>query len=196
MKLVLQALLLSTASVISGVNAGPLTCFTSGSGSFPTFLAGFSQGFQIDTNAIDTDCFATVFVFEGSIDRIMASTHNLGLDNWATPISRFAEAAVELTNMWTTCKTVNFAKQMSTRMSTLAGVFDMVTTAGMAVVMGMVLNKETPLYRAVMDWIEASSCGKTANAMGRIIQYTINYQVPDEFYAEMLTSNLMDSINF
>ena len=163
-------------------------------GQIPTMLAGFGQGFQHDTSDTSTDCFATTFTTVHAVNSLVASAVNISVDTWAVPIQRTAEISVELTNMWTVCKTTNFAKQMSTRLSTMSGVLDMASTAGMAIAIHYIQGIDTPLFTAGNDYLTADSCGKTANALARILQYTLNYEVPNEFYAEMLSVSLADQM--
>ena len=99
-----------------------------------TFLSGFAQGFQEDSYATDTDCFGETTTTDQSWKAVSSSTMNYSLDTWFLPVQRMSEFTVQLTNMWTTCKFTNFAKQMGTRTSSLSGLFDFAFTIGMAVV--------------------------------------------------------------
>ena len=81
---------------------------------------------------------------------------------------------------------------MGTRVSSMSGLFDLVSTVGMSVVQGMLYDGESQIFTAANEYWNAASCGLTANALGRLIHYTINYEVPDEFYVDMLQFSLSD----
>ena len=51
----------------------------------------------------------------------------------------------------------------------MSGLLDMATTAGMAAVMGIAMGVETPLYLAATEYMSAESCGRTSNALGRVL---------------------------
>ena len=51
------------------------------------------------------------------------------------PVQRLNEFMIELTNQFETCKTTDFAKQLATRTSTLAGAIDLSVTVGMGLLM-------------------------------------------------------------
>merc|ERR1711970_1351813 len=133
------------------------------------------QGFQEDPNATDTDCYADVEILTYKMDQIYSSVMDFDPNDWAAPFYALSESSVAASDLFVSCQTTNFAKQMSTRFSTLAGVFDLLATIGTSFLKEYRAPGESPLYNSMMKVNDETTCAATANAAGQYLHYAFNY---------------------
>ena len=106
-----------------------------------------------------------------------------------------AEATVGLTDVFAFCETTNFAKQLSTRMSSLSGFFDLFSTIGVSFLKNYIAPGKNQLYNSMYSFaMKDTSCEDAANKFGRILQYTFSYQVAEANYAEQLPLDLVSDV--
>ena len=163
-------------------------------GDYETWMVSFMQGFQEDPDAVDTDCYFQVNLFSYKVDLIYDSIDNFDSNDWAAPLYAFNDSAVAISDLFVSCQTTNFAKQMSTRFSTLAGIFDLVSTIGVSFIKEYRAPGESPLYNAMVKVNDAETCAETANNAGQFLHYAFNYQVPKEVYSDELGQDLSSEI--
>ena len=101
-----------------------------------TFVKGFAQGFQSNINSQSTDCYKQAGKVAAASDSLLRTGNEFERGLWMRPVQRLNEFMIELTNQFETCKTTDFAKQLGTRTSTLAGAIDLGVTIGMGLLMG------------------------------------------------------------
>ena len=83
---------------------------------------------------------------------------------------------------------------MSTRFSTLAGLFDFLSTIGTAFMKEYRLPGESGLYNALMAIDTATTCADTANNAGQFLHYAFNYEVPETNLTDELGQDLVSEI--
>merc|ERR1712110_221442 len=113
------------------------------------------------------------------IEIIGSSVSNFSVDDWAAPVYALSDTSVAASDSFVACQTTNFAKQMSTRFATLAGLFDLTSTIGVAFLKHYT-DRDSPLYDALMAVDSMTTCADTANSLGKFVHYAFNYEVPDE----------------
>ena len=131
-------------------------------GDYGTWMVSYMQGFQADPTSTDTDCYASVEQFTKKLDIIGSSVNNFSFDDWAAPVYALSDSSVAASDTFVACQTTNFAKQMSTRFSTLAGLFDLTSTIGVAFLKNYT-GRPSPLYDALMEVESTTTCAGMAN---------------------------------
>jgi hypothetical protein len=127
----------------------------------------FMQGFQSDTTAIDTDCYAKVAIYTTQVRLFSESLQNLDTNDLMLPLYNASDITVAGTDIFTACQTTDLAKQLSIKFSTLAGFFDLAATFGVAFLKNyQTPDEENKLYSAMMGAQEAVTCTDTANYVG------------------------------
>ena len=162
-------------------------------GDYGTWMVSYMQGFQADPTSVDTDCYASVEQFTAKLDIIGSSLSGFSVDDWAAPIYALSDSSVAASDTFVACQTTNFAKQMSTRFSTLAGLFDLSSTIGVAFLKHYT-NRDSPLYDALMEVDTMTTCADTANSFGQFMHYAFNYEVPEENFADELGQDLVSEV--
>ena len=90
------------------------------------------QGFQSDTTATDTECYAKVTVYTGKVLLLADSIQTLDTADLIAPLYNASDLTVAATDLFTYCQTTDLAKQLAIKFSTLAGFFDLLATIGVA----------------------------------------------------------------
>ena len=134
-------------------------------GDYGTWMVSFMQGFQADPTSTDTDCYRSVEQVTAKMDLIGSSINNFNVDDWAAPIYALSDTSVAASDSFVACQTTNFAKQMSTRFATLAGLFDLTSTIGVAFLKHYT-DRDSPLYDALMEVDSTTTCAGMANSFG------------------------------
>ena len=100
-------------------------------------------------------------------EQFFTSFSNFEIANWAAHLYIMAETTVATTDVFAFCQTTNFAKQLSTRMSSLSGFFDFFTTIGTAFLKDYIAPGESTLYNAMYSFaMTDSSCDAAAVQFG------------------------------
>ena len=154
------------------------------------------QGFQSDTSATDTECYAKVTVYTGKVLLLADSVQSLELDDLIAPLYNASDLTVAATDLFTYCQTTDLAKQLAIKFSTLAGFFDLIATVGVAFFQNYMEpdDPDNVLYTAIMGVNSASTCATTANYVGQVIHYSFNYEVQPANYVDQLSQNLVDDM--
>ena len=156
----------------------------------------FMQGFQSDTTATDTECYAKVTVYTGKVLLLAESVQTLDTADLIAPLYNASDLTVAATDLFTYCQTTDLAKQLAIKFSTLAGFFDLIATVGVAFFQNYMEpdDPENVLYTAIMGVNTASTCAQTANYVGQVIHYSFNYEVQPANYVDQLSQNLVDDM--
>ena len=126
--------------------------------------------------------------------QLVESVVDFNFNDWAAPLYILSEMSVATTDVFAFCQTTNFAKQLATRFSSLAGIFDFVSTFGVSVLKNYREEGSSDLYEAMINFYESDDCATTANNLGQTLQYSFNYNVADANYADQLGQNLADEV--
>ena len=161
---------------------------------YEVFLRSFAQGFQIDTTSIETECYGKTDTLAYKSSQLVNSFTSFKFDDWAAPLYILSEISVATTDVFAYCQTTNLAKQLSTRTSTLAGLFDLVATFGVSILKNYREKDSSPLYNAMVKTYEAETCAETANNMAQTLQYSFNYNVAISNYANQLGQDLTKEV--
>ena len=160
-------------------------------------FVGFMQGFQSDTTATDTECYGKVQVQVAKVELLAASFANIADDPFAS-LYLGSDITVASTDVFTYCQTTNFAKQIATKFSTLAGFFDLVATVGVAFFKNYrTPDEENKLYAAINNLsltTPDTDCVVFSRYLGEVLHYSFNYEVPPALYIDQLQSNLVDDM--
>ena len=154
------------------------------------------QGFQSDTSATDTECYAKVSDYTSNMLALSTSVQTLDTADLIAPLYNASELTVAMTEVFTYCQTTDLAKQLAMKFGTLSGFFDLLATIGVAFFEeyrnpGDVDNY---LYIAIMGVNTASTCEATANYVGQVIHYSFNYEVQPANYVDQLSQNLVNDM--
>ena len=161
---------------------------------YKTWMVSFMQGFQEDPTSTATDCYTKMNTFTNKLELIGTSVTSFSFDDWAAPLYAVSDSSTAATDVFVSCQTTNFAKQLSTRMSTLAGIFDLASTIGVAYLKDYRSAGSSGLKNAI-DLIGTSTdCATMANNAGAALHYAFSYQVPIETYAEELGQDLVSEV--
>ena len=154
----------------------------------------FALGFQANQTDFTSECSVKTNVLAGKSAQLIASLKKFELDNWAAPLYVLSETSVASTDVFTYCQTTNFAKQFSTRMNSLAGLFDLGATVGVAFLKNWREPGKSDLYNSFTAVNNATTCETFAQAMGNTLRYTFSYEIAPVNYADQLGQNLVDSV--
>ena len=136
-------------------------------GDYKTMITSFAQGLQMDPTSKDTDCYGKADILANKTEQFFTSFSNFEIANWAAPLYIMAETTVATTDVFAFCQTTNFAKQLSTRMSSLSGFFDFFTTIGTAFLKDYIAPGKSNLYNAMYSFaMTDSSCDAAAVQFG------------------------------
>ena len=135
-------------------------------GEYATYMPAFMQGFQTDVTSTSTDCYTDTVALTRKMDLLFNSFTSFDTTDWAAPFYMLSDASVASSDFFVACSTTNFAKQMSVRFSSLAGLFDFVSTIGVSFLKQYRDPGNSDLYNAFMNVNDQTTCAATALAAG------------------------------
>ena len=94
----------------------------------------------------------------------MDSFKNFDTADWAAPLYIASESTVASTDVFIYCDSTGFAKQLSTRTSTLPGLFDLLATVGVAFYNDYSDPGSSDLLQAWKGVDSSVGCANTANS--------------------------------
>ena len=101
---------------------------------YKTWMPSFAQAFQKDPKSVTTDCYLTTVAYSNLLGDTLYEGKHFKTDDWLAPVYKFQEMLVEATTVFSNCQTTNAAKQLTTRTTSFAGLFEVFGTAGNAYV--------------------------------------------------------------
>ena len=172
----MKAALLSLGLTVMTANAG-LAC---GYKDYHIIGRGFAQGFQSNKQSTTTDCFLEVGQVLARVDSTIVSVtpEYYYLADWMRPVYKAQEVLLEWTRMMSACQTSTFAKQLESRVTSWAGVMDMIFNVIGSVAKWYAYTEGTgvypdefytdpnqamlrsPLMDAIMDMLDAETCAR------------------------------------
>ena len=182
---------LVSALVASTATASYDSCSPS---DYETMIVSFAQGFQEDPASTSSECYGKAELLSTKVNQLVTSFENFSTDDWAAPLQMASENTVALTDVFIYCDTTGFAKQLSTRTSTLPGLFDFLATIGVAFYNDYDSPGSSPLVEAWKAVDTSVTCADTVNQLAQSLKYTFVYEVPETYYADSLQVNLVDEM--
>ena len=198
--------IIALSMTVMSVNAG-LVC---GYKDYHVFSRGFSQGFQANKQATNTDCFNEVGAVMQRIDSTIVSVtpQYYSAADWMRPVYKSQEVMLEWTRMMSACQSTSFAKQLETRVSTWSGIMDLISNAVASVAKWYVNTNGTGVYPAAFytdptqaqlrsplmdsffDMLYSNTCARQSRAAGIVLAEILNVQSPDAVYYKDLALDL------
>ena len=182
---------LVSALVASTASAAYDSCSPS---DYETMIVSFAQGFQEDPTSTSSECYGKATTLADKTNQLVSSFYDFSTDDWAAPLQLASENTVALTDVFIYCDTTGFAKQLSTRTSTLPGLFDFLATIGVAFYNDYDSPGSSPLIEAWKAIDTSATCADTTNQLAQTIKFSFVYEVPETYYADNLQPNLVDEI--
>ena len=108
-----------------------------------------------------------------------------------------AEVSTASTDVFTACQTTNLAKQFAVRMNSLGGLFDLLSTVGVAFLVENVTKpgqKKSDLFNAMNGFYTAESCKETAMNLAKTVQFMFSYQALPANYVQQLPQDLVSKV--
>ena len=125
-------------------------------------MTGFALGGQGNTTNELSDCFQNTEKVVAKLDNFYDSFKTFSYSDYMKPIYTFNELFIENVNQMSACNFQVKTKQLSTRLSTWSGLFNLVFTAGWA----FIDHNNSPLYKAFKGLGSASSCKDIGGNLG------------------------------
>ena len=97
-----------------------------------------------------------------------------------------------MTNVFSSCQTNNFAKQMFTRTTSMSGLSEVIFTVGAAYFRNSMSSGDSELYNAIDTFKTSTDCGTSSRNLGILLKNVMNMETPDEVYYEDLGQDLKD----
>jgi hypothetical protein len=161
---------------------------------YKIWMPSFAQAFQSDTNSITTDCYITSVSYAGLFGDMLATGKAFKFSDWLAPVYKFQEMLVEATTVFSNCQTTNAAKQLTTRTTSFAGLFELFGTAGTAYVVERQKPGNSALYNAFTAWSDSTDCAAQAKNTGMLFTTLLNYKTPDAVFYEEVNFSLLDQL--
>lgn len=182
---------LVSALVASSASAAYNSCSPK---DYEQMIISFAQGFQEDPASTSSECYGKAEVLADKANQLVSSFTNFSTDDWAAPLYIASESTVASTDVFIYCDTTGFAKQLSTRTSTLPGLFDFLATIGVALYNDYASPGSSELVEAWKSVDTAADCASTVNNLAQTLKYTFVYEVPETYFADELQQNLVDEM--
>ena len=180
-----------SALVASNASAAYNSCSPS---NYETMIISFAQGFQADPSSTTSECYGKAEVLADKANQFVSSFTNFDTSDWAAPLYIASESTVAATDVFIYCDSTGFAKQLSTRTSTLAGFFDLFATIGVSLFNDYRDPGSSELVEAWRAVDTGVDCAATVNSLAQTLKYTFVYEVPESYYADALQPNLVDAL--
>ena len=162
---------------------------------YQTVFVGLAQGVGVDPLKVDTDCVVKATLLGDKTKKFVDSFSTLKMEDWAAPLYLAAEQTTQATEVFTACQTTNLAKQFAVRANSLGGLFDMISTVGVAFLMEYVTKPgKSKLYNAFKGFNDATTCQATMVEFGKSVQYLFSYQAQPADYANQLPQDLVSDV--
>ena len=188
MKHFLKLFIVASAVAITGTLAKWGSCKAH---DYPIALKAFSQGFQANSYAQDTDCYEQTVVTMTSLTTFFNSFYYYNRNDFLAPLYKWADLGIEITNLMSSCTMINFAKQLGIRSASLGGLFELVAVVCMSFARNAQASGESALYNAFkVSFIDSDSCVRTSRAWGEMLRYMVSYETPSKVYYEELVFSL------
>ena len=115
---------------------------------------------------------------------------NYDVSDFLAPVYTVIEAGNSLVDVIVYCETTNFAKQFSNRFTTWSGLLDFTSTIGSAFIKQAASAGNSNLYNAGETFFTATTCARTARALGELFHYSVYFEIQDDNYEEYLLTNI------
>ena len=166
-----------------------------GFGDYKEIYMSLAQGVGEDITKTDTDCIKQSELLGKQTEQLFNSFKNFDVNDWAKPLYEAAELSTKSVSVFTACQTTNLAKQFSVRANSLSGVFDLVSTVGVAFLMEKVTKPgKSDLYNAFVKVNDAESCQETAMYFGRSVALLFSYDAQPKEFINQLPQDLVENM--
>lgn len=182
---------LFAAPLIASQAYGYSTC---GASQYKTVITETFLGMQTDPTNTASDCYDKATVFANKVESLFNSVVTISAADWLAPVYVAAETTVTATDVFTYCETTQFAKQLATRTNSLPGLFDFISTIGVAVVKEQIATGTSDLYNAFMDVQNAADCATQSVAIGQSVSKIFSYEIPNEYLADQLNESIIGDV--
>ena len=163
-------------------------------------MTAFALGLQTDTTDVSTDCYLEVDSLSDYFDNLVSSLRVVDSTNWADPVANLQSFGIQSTNVFAACDSNAFATQLTTRTTTLGGLFEVLVTVGTPLYRQFYYNDAGAADEDLYAWWQTmtktdgaltttADCEASSTAAGQIYSLVMNAQTPDAVYFDDLGDN-------